>query len=69
MSALQDAANFQTSGRSYLAKYPGQAGTAMRAHAAQVLERLDASNMERAANPAPAAVTASRREARRQRRC
>src|SRR4029078_1793622 len=31
MPALQDAANFQTYERSYLAKYPGQVGTAVRA--------------------------------------
>ncbi len=40
MSALQDAANFQTNGRSYLAKYPGQAGTAIRALTEEVLARL-----------------------------
>ncbi len=44
MSALQDAANFQASGRSYLAKYPGQAGIAMRALAQEVLDRVDAAN-------------------------
>jgi chromosome partitioning protein len=59
MSALQDAANFQTAGRSYLAKYPGQAGTAMRALAQEVIERLEASNanaQQPSANPAPAAA-------------
>jgi chromosome partitioning protein len=58
MSALQDAANFQTAGRSYLAKYPGQAGTSLRALAQEVLERLDAANARSAADPAPAAATA-----------
>ncbi len=48
MSALQDAANFQTNGRSYLAKYPGEAGIAMRALAKEVIERLEAAT-ERAA--------------------
>jgi chromosome partitioning protein len=40
MGALQDAANFQTSGRSYLAKYPGQAGAAIKALTEEVLARL-----------------------------
>ena len=40
MSALQDAANFQTSGRSYLAKYPGQAGASVRAITEEVMGRL-----------------------------
>ena len=44
MSALQDAANFQPAGRSYLAKYPGDAGTAMRALAIELLERIDSAN-------------------------
>jgi len=44
MSALQDAANFQAAGRSYLAKYPGQSGIAMRELAKELLERLDAAN-------------------------
>jgi len=59
MSALQDAANFQTNGRSYLAKYPGEAGIAMRALAKEVLERIEAASNERpAADSEPAAATA-----------
>lgn len=40
MPALQDAANFQTYERSYLAKYPGQVGTAVRALTEEVMVRL-----------------------------
>jgi chromosome partitioning protein len=59
MSALQDAANFQTNGRSYLAKYPGEAGIAMRALAKEVIERLEAATSEQpSADTAPAAATA-----------
>jgi hypothetical protein len=59
MSALQDAANFQTNGRSYLAKYPGQAGIAMRALAKEVVERMEAAtNAQPVAESAPAAATA-----------
>src|SRR5206468_11536125 len=42
MPALQDAANFQTYQRSYLAKYPGQAGAAVRALTDEVMKRLAA---------------------------
>ena len=59
MSTLQDAANFQTNGRSYLAKYPGQAGVAMRALAKEVVERMEAAaNAQPVADSAPAAATA-----------
>ncbi|KWT70966.1 ParA family protein [Hyphomicrobium sulfonivorans] len=40
MSALQDAANFQSYERSYFAKYPGQVGSAVRALTEEVLARL-----------------------------
>ncbi len=40
--ALRDAANFQTFNRSYVAKYPGQAGAALRALTQELLERLQA---------------------------
>jgi chromosome partitioning protein len=46
LNALQDAARFQTIERSYTAKYPGEAGSAMRALALDVLARLAAGNAE-----------------------
>ena len=52
-NALQDAARFSTQQRSYMAKYPGDAGHSMRALAKEVLERVVASN----ADKAEAAVT------------
>jgi len=57
MPALQDAANFQTYERSYLAKYPGQVGTAVRALTDEVMSRVGrgAATM---ASQAPAAATA-----------
>jgi len=58
MSALQDAANFQTTSRSYLAKYPGQAGASIRALAKEVLERVEASTQQAADDSSPAAATA-----------
>jgi chromosome partitioning protein len=42
MSALQDCANFQTTTRSYLAKYPGAAGSSVRALTRELLARLEA---------------------------
>lgn len=42
LNALQDAARFQPPDRSYLAKYPGQVGLAVRALADEVLRRLAA---------------------------
>jgi chromosome partitioning protein len=59
MSALQDAANFQTSGRSYLAKYPGQAGIALRALAKEVIERMEAASNEQPAVEATPATAAT----------
>lgn len=53
MSALQDAANFHTQTRSYLAKYPGDAGKAMRALSEEVLSRMES------AAKAPVATTDS----------
>jgi chromosome partitioning protein len=58
MSALQDAANFQTFNRSYLAKYPGAAGAAMRALTDELLARLEAANKSTVPAPAPAAAAA-----------
>jgi chromosome partitioning protein len=57
MSALQDAANFQTSTRSYLAKYPGAAGSSIKALTKEILARLDAATTEEP--PAPSAIAAS----------
>jgi chromosome partitioning protein len=57
MSALQDAANFQTSTRSYLAKYPGAAGSSIKALTKEILARLDAAMTEE--TPAPSAIAAS----------
>lgn len=60
MSALQDAANFQTFNRSYMAKYPGAAGAAIRALTEELLERLKSSRKsarsELADAPEPAAT-------------
>src|SRR6476661_3916244 len=55
MSALQDAANFQTFNRSYMAKYPGAAGVATRALTEELLVRLEAANRSaaRASVPSP----------------
>ena len=44
MSALQNAARFATLERSYLAKYPGEAGYSVRAFAEEVLARLQTGN-------------------------
>jgi len=43
-NALQDAARFSTTQRSYSAKYPGEAGVAVKALAKEVLARLAAAN-------------------------
>ena len=60
MSALQDAANFQTSSRSYLAKYPGAAGSSIKALTKEILARLDAAMAKEASAPsAPSAIAAS----------
>jgi len=55
MQALQDAANFQTYQRSYLAKYPGQVGTAVRALTEEVMKRLGSAPKAAAAPTAKAA--------------
>jgi len=44
MNALQDAARFQLEERSYAAKYPGEAGAALRALAKEMLSRIAAAN-------------------------
>jgi chromosome partitioning protein len=54
MSALQDAANFQTFNRSYMAKYPGAAGAAIRALTEELLGRLETSS-SRKSPPTPSA--------------
>lgn len=46
VNALQDAARFQAGDRSYFAKYPGIAGTAVRALTEELLARLSAANAE-----------------------
>ncbi len=58
MPALQDAANFQTYERSYLAKYPGQVGSAVRNLTDEVMARLDADNPAKVEASAPAAASA-----------
>jgi len=58
MPALQDAANFQSYERSYLAKYPGQVGIAVRALTEEVMARLVARGVAKAAANAPAAASA-----------
>ena len=55
MGSLQDAARFRTPERSYLAKYPGQVGLAIRALTAEVLERLAVRPPRRATAPAATA--------------
>jgi chromosome partitioning protein len=49
MAALQDAARFQVQDRSYQAKYPGDAGKALKALTIEILQRMAAANMEPAA--------------------
>jgi chromosome partitioning protein len=56
MPALQEAANFQSYERSYLAKYPGQVGTAVRALTDEVMSRLGARNAPAVEAKAPAAA-------------
>jgi chromosome partitioning protein len=56
-NALQDAARFSTQQRSYTAKYPGEAGQAIRALAKEVMARLEAaqpSGVEPDLKPVPA---------------
>ncbi|MFA6139280.1 MAG: ParA family protein [Hyphomicrobium sp.] len=58
MPALQDAANFHSYERSYLAKYPGQVGTAVRALTDEVMSRLIGHGALKTAAKTPAAATA-----------
>jgi chromosome partitioning protein len=58
LPALQDAANFHTYQRSYLAKYPGQVGAAVRALTDEVMRRLG-SEPKAAAAPTPTAKAAN----------
>jgi len=53
-SALQHAAQLSAVERSYVAKYPGESGNAIKAIAEELLSRLAAANAAGAA-PAPAA--------------
>jgi chromosome partitioning protein len=58
MPALQDAANFHSYERSYLAKYPGQVGIAVRALTDEVMSRLNDHGALKPAVKTPAAATA-----------
>lgn len=56
INALQDAARFSTVQRSYTAKYPGDAGAAVRALTKELLARMDTANASvKAAAPAASA--------------
>lgn len=57
-AALQDAARFHALDRSYLAKYPGSTGQALRALAAELLERVAAGAKKAAEPPAIPSSTA-----------
>jgi chromosome partitioning protein len=46
MGALQDAARFQVEDRSYQAKYPGDAGKALKAITTEILSRMAAANIQ-----------------------
>jgi chromosome partitioning protein len=52
VAALQDAARFQVQDRSYQAKYPGEAGKALKAVTLEILERMATANLETAAKRA-----------------
>ena len=57
VNALQHAAHFQTGDRSYAAKYPGEAGRAIRALAQELLDRLaETSGVQAASASAPSPV-------------
>lgn len=56
LNVLQDAARFQSQRRSYLAKYPGHIGTAVRMLTEEILSRLDGTATETA--PATASTAA-----------
>ena len=58
MPALQDAANFQNYERSYLAKYPGQVGAAVRSLTDEVMKRLNAKAPAEAEAGEPEAASA-----------
>jgi chromosome partitioning protein len=58
MPALQDAANYQGYERSYLAKYPGQVGSAVRALTDEVMTRVNARNAPKVEAKEPAAASA-----------
>jgi chromosome partitioning protein len=58
MSALQDAANFQTTTRSYLAKYPGAAGSSIKVLTKEILARLDAAMSQETSEPSAIAASA-----------
>ena len=58
LNALQDAARFSMPERSYVAKYPGAVGAAVRALASELLQRL-ASGAKPAAAPHPSAAPAA----------
>ena len=47
-AAMQDAARFQVQDRSYQAKYPGEAGKALKAVTIEILERMALANREAA---------------------
>ena len=53
-SALQHAAQLSPVERSYVAKYPGESGVAIRAVCQELLDRLDAANAKEAAASPPA---------------
>jgi chromosome partitioning protein len=58
-SALQHAAQLSAVERSYVAKYPGDSGNAIKAIAGELLTRLAAANAPGAAPPRPAAMPAA----------
>ncbi len=58
MPALQEAANFQSYERSYLAKYPGQVGKAVRGLTEEVMARLEQGNAEKVEVSTPAVASA-----------
>jgi chromosome partitioning protein len=58
MPALQDAANFHSYERSYLAKYPGQVGSAVRALTDEVMSRLNGHGALKVETKTPAAASA-----------
>jgi chromosome partitioning protein len=61
-SALQHAAHLSAVERSYVAKYPGDSGTAIKAISEELLARLAAANEPGAAPPASAPEAAATAE-------